>query len=542
VAPFLFCGLALTAKASAEASVYLWLASLLALWAAIACLPRAETRVFTPFGAVVLAYAAWLTCTNLWIASYTSGATYDAAFLVTGFMLGRRAGRSEGPRVFAIALACVVVLAAWSLWQRIEGLDSRGRAVFETPATLAATLNLTLVPGLVFVAAGNRNKWLLGALVVLAGALIGTGSRGGWLAFAAAACATFLLFRRGRMTVSRGSLLTIAGIFAGGWVLVLLAPLNWQTAMGTAAASGTSRLELYATALKALAHSSWLTGSGYLEFRYVFEAARPGIQSYHEATTYFVHDDYLQVLLELGVPGAALLVAIAVLPFGQTWKRLVRIASHERLLLIAATTATVSMAVHALVDFPFYIALCLVMYAACGGIVSAALSPTPARAGLPPIARMLRAAAVTGCVWLLVRPVAAEAAAEHARREWRVGHGESAAHWFEVARRVEAADWRFHWYAGQFWFVQAQAGNNAAAARLADRAFEAGLRANPHEVSNLVWRIRTHIFLRSLLPQPADLSLLHAWMARAVEIAPLDVRVAEHRELLARFSAQQERR
>jgi len=142
-------------------------------------------------------------------------------------------------------------------------------------------------------------------------------------------------------------------------------------------------------------------------------------------------------------------------------------------------------------------------------------------------------------LWLLVRPVAAEASAERARREWRTGHGENAAHWFEVARRVEAGDWRFHWYAGQFWFVQAQAGRNAKAAQLADRAFEAGFRANPHEISNLVWRIRTHIELRGLLPKPADLPTVQAWMARAIQLSPLDARIPFHRELVATFKAEQ---
>jgi O-antigen ligase len=536
----LFCGLALTAKASAEASVYVWFAALAVLWLAIALLPRADSPALTPFGTAIIVYAAWLTANNLWLTTYTSAATYDAAFLVTGFMLGRAAGRVEAGRVFAVALAFALALSAWSLWQRAQGIEPRGRALFETPATFAATLNLVLAPGLVFVAAGRRNAWLVGALFVLAGALIGTASRGGWLSLALAACAAFVMFRRGGLLPRRDSLLVIAGIFAGGYLITLLAPLNWQTAVGTAAASGTARLELYDAAIKGLAHSSWLTGSGYLDFRYVLEAARPTVPSYQTGTTYFVHDDYLQVLLELGVPGAMLLAAIAALPFAQTCSRLSRIAPHERPFLIAAAAATVAMAVHAVVDFPFHISLCLVMYAACGGIVSAVLSPAPAtNAELALPTRLVRAVAVAGCCWLLLRPVAAEAAAERAREEWRIGHGESAAHWFEVARRVEPGDWRFHWYAGQFWFIQAQAGNNAAAARLADRAFEAGLHANPREISNLVWRISTHIYLRSLLPHPADISTLRAWVTQAAELAPLDGRVAVHRDLVARFEAQQ---
>jgi len=188
---------------------------------------------------------------------------------------------------------------------------------------------------------------------------------------------------------------------------------------------------------------------------------------------------------------------------------------------------------HALVDFPFYIAGCLVLYgAAAGGLCAFGPATEPGKR-----MRIAKAALAAGLFWVLLKPVAAEAAAEYARQKWRAGDGQTAAHWFEVARRVESKDWRFHWYAGQFWFVQAQAGSSALAAQFADRAFVSGMAANPRVVENLLWRISTHIYLRTLLPSAVDKATLRQWADRAQALAPLDPGVKVQRDLVARFEA-----
>ena len=541
-APLLFCALALVAKGSVDASATLWLSALVALCVAAACLPERNDPYLTPLGLAVFGYATWLVLTGRWVNTYTSAATYDAGFLVGGFLLGRRAGNENAPMLLAVALVFAVALAAWSLWQRFAGIETRGHALFETPATLASTVNLVLLAGLVLVAAGKRNPWLIVPLGLLAGALVGTASRGGWIAFVAGAALALALLRRAAITVERKSILIVAGILLAGYLLALFAPLTWQTAFGTAGASGAARLDLYKTAVGALAHSSWLHGSGYLAFRYVLEAARPSTPAYEQAITYFVHNDYLQTLLELGAPGLVLLLLIAALPIAQTWKKLSTMNPQLRMSAIAIVAATTSMAVHALVDFPFYIAVCLVIYGACGGLLSSVLSSQSMHSRRAMLWPRIARAAITGiAIWILIVPAVAEAAAERARRQWSDGQGESAAYWFELARRIEPKDWRFHWYAGQFWFVQAQAGSNPAAARLADEAFRAGFDANPREVANLLWRISTHIYLRSLLPSPADEATLHEWGDRALALAPLDPGVKTQRELIARFEKKEKK-
>ncbi|MFN2645422.1 MAG: hypothetical protein ABR570_10555, partial [Burkholderiales bacterium] len=154
--------------------------------------------------------------------------------------------------------------------------------------------------------------------------------------------------------------------------------------------------------------------------------------------------------------------------------------------------------------------------------------------------RITRAAVAGVALWVVVTPVAAEVAATRARALWSLGEGGRAAYWFEVARRIEQKDWRYHWYAGQFWYVQAQASGKPAAAQLADESFRAGFAANPREIGNLLWLISTHVHLRAMLAAPADKATLENWGRRAFSLAPLDAGVKAQRELISKFEAKEQ--
>jgi hypothetical protein len=128
--------------------------------------------------------------------------------------------------------------------------------------------------------------------------------------------------------------------------------------------------------------------------------------------------------------------------------------------------------------------------------------------------------------------VLAEAAAEWGLRRYASEHTQSAAFWLETARRLEPADWRYHWYAGQFWDGVAGAAGSRDAARYAGEAFAAGVRANPLEVSNLLGLIALHRRHARLLASPADSATLAAWVAQAEALAPFNSVVRRERALL----------
>ncbi len=479
----------------------------------------------------VFAFALWIVVTNLWAnPSYTAAAPYHAAFLLGGFLLGRRAGAENAALLFGAALVFALGLAAWAIWQRIGQGAPRAYALFETPAMLSSTINLVLLPGLVLVAAGRRSAVLAVALIAFSAALAAAASRGGWLGLAAGGLVAALLARRAGLRIAWKSAATACLILALGWLLVTISTPGLQHSVTGSRDlnSSLARLDLYELALKGIAASPPVIGSGYLAFYYLLEPARETIAGYGESITYFVHNDYLQTLLELGIPGLAGLLALVALPQAQAWRAAPALGPDQKPIVVALAAALGSMATHALVDFPFYIPVCLLIYGAAAGLLDSLMA---AGVGVR-LPRVLVVAAATLGFWVLATPVAAQAAAGYAHRQWQAAHGESAAYWFEMARRIEPRDWRYHWYAGQFWYALAQTNYQPDAARLADAAFAAGYAANPREVRTLVGRISTHLRLRALLSAPADNATLLDWADRALVLAPRDAGVLAVRSLV----------
>jgi len=134
----------------------------------------------------------------------------------------------------------------------------------------------------------------------------------------------------------------------------------------------------------------------------------------------------------------------------------------------------------------------------------------------------------------------ARAASLYGERSWRSGQGEPAAFGFELARRLQPRDWRYHWYAGQFWFAQAAYGGKKEAANLADHAFAAAIRANAADPRPLLGRLATQLRFAPLLGDRQPTQVLRDWADRALALAPLDSSVRrDHAAALAQLGTAQ---
>lgn len=542
-ASLFFMSLALACMGSRLGQVWPWALSAIALLAAGragAAYPATATR----FAVVVFAFAAWTALHTLLMSpAYTPAGLYHPLLLVLAYAAFRRFDDATERRAALAALAAGIALAAWGLAQVGFAGVARAHALFETPATYAAVINLLLVPLLTLSLVRRHGPTLFAAGVVLAAALFASASRGGLAALAASICVVLLLAARAGMLERRRVLATL-GLLLAGWALatglrMLPVPGDAREALPSAQAqaeSSSSRLELYAASWRAWQERP-LAGTGYLTFRYALERDRARVPSYGEASeTWFAHNDYLQTLQELGPLGLAGLLALVFLPAFTAYRRLPRIPASERAPALAAAAGLAAMATHALVDFPFYIPACLVLYGALLGaferrVVGAratAWEPAPAK----PWGRALRAAAVALAVILFARPLLAEASAEWGLRRYAADQAQSAAFWLETARRMESADWRYHWYAGQFWDGTASASGSREAARHAHDAFAAGMKANALDVQNLLGMIALHRRLGRLLAHPADRTTQAEWVARAEALAPRNPVVRRERALL----------
>jgi O-antigen ligase len=536
---------------SVQARPVIWAASLAALAAGAAMRPRPAMPFTLTAGAVAL-MAAWLVASNSWLnPSYSAAAPYHAAFLVGGFAIGSQTA-SLGPRALLIAaLSFGMALAGWVLWQKSHGA-ARPTGMFETPATLSTVLNLILLPALACAVFGARQRPLLaGVATFLIAGMASAESRGGWLGLVVGVLAMLLMARRRHFQIEGREMFCLAACIVGGivvaeWISWIPAWLGAPTgriehsmASEAAVTSAVDRLGMYELAVRNLSAGSLTTGIGYLGYYYAVQAGAHAVSAFVPGSTYFVHNDYLQMLLELGVPGIVLLIALVLAPLLRGWHEPSHGANEESLRIVAASAALASMAAHATVDFPFYVPICLLLFGTAAGMLDGA--PSQTNPGTHPLGRLLVVAMSTVFAWTLLTPLAAEAAAARAHQLWRGSDGR-AGYWFEVARRVAPRDWRYHWQAGQFWYAQAVQANDPEAARRADDAFKDGVDANARDVRNLTARIAAQLTLAPYLKDPVDLTTLVRWSERAVTLAPADPALARQLDSLRRLAAHAETR
>lgn len=541
VAPLFFAALALACVGSRLGIALPWALTVLAL--AVAGWAGSTGRASLSLLALaVLSYSALVALSALVFSpAYTPAGLYHPLLLVVAFFVARRFTEDAEKRAALSAVALGAILAAWGLVQLGSQGVPRAHAFFETPSAYAASLNLLLVPLLAAALAGRRNGLTVSGVIALSAALFAADSRGGLLALAAGSGAATILAGRAQLLRPRGLVLALALVAAGSILAAALRslPSSHATELPTAsvrAESSVSRLELYALSWSAWREHS-LLGSGYLTFGYTLEKGRAKVPSYGDSSeTSFVHNDYLQTLLELGPLGLAALLALTWLPPWIAYRGIPVLREDQRVVVVATSSALVAMAVHALVDFPFYIPICLVLYGLLLGALDRQVRESvqaPAPSWYPiPWLRAARAGAILITLIFLLRPVVAETVAERGLRNAAVGKGQSAALLLGAARRIEPADWRYYWYEGQFWDAQANDSGKREAAQLAAEAYAAGVHANPLEIRNLLGKISVHRRYRALLDAPADRSTLQAWLAQAEALAPLNPEVRRARQLL----------
>ncbi len=140
------------------------------------------------------------------------------------------------------------------------------------------------------------------------------------------------------------------------------------------AAAPQVRLSIWQDTLRG-AQDHWLTGSGLGTFPYAFQRSAMYLP---QKTVDYAHNDYLQWLLELGIPGATLLIGCLGFVFITTIRRIRETPSYpQRMYAIGALLGAGGILTHAWVDFPLRIpaiaALTSVLLGCASGLALLAL-------------------------------------------------------------------------------------------------------------------------------------------------------------------------
>jgi O-antigen ligase len=189
------------------------------------------------------------------------------------------------------------------------------------------------------------------AMVLVVG-LLASQSRGGLMAFALSAALFTLAFRRRRvalLVIAAVAVLGVAWVGVGGLV------------RGFESRSlGTSRLDLWADALR-MAPRFPVLGAGLNGFA----TAYPTVQTLRRGEWYGeAHNDYLQALLDMGIPGA-----LAVLALVATLLRTAARSARRSALDAGLLCSVLASCAHALVDFNWQVPANAATAVALAGLV-----------------------------------------------------------------------------------------------------------------------------------------------------------------------------
>lgn len=274
-------------------------------------------------------------------------------------MLGRGAYRPDwlagalaAGALASLALGAIQVTTGQGYLHRYSTIGSA--AGFFANANALGTLLLATVPFLAALIIGMSNStrsgrvgpWALaaGPLLVVAVGLLITRSLAALLLGVPVIFASLAMLAGRR--VRRWRLLALIAVTAGLLALVGVHRLPAVTG-GDNAVSASTRATIYAATADAI-RDTFPVGSGAGSFARVY-ATHEDLGSFHGAFVNHAHNDYLEIVLELGLPGLLLLLL-----FLAWWaSRAIAIwRGPGDLPARAATVASAAILAHSLVDFP----------------------------------------------------------------------------------------------------------------------------------------------------------------------------------------------
>lgn len=304
--------------------------------------------------------ALWLWCatTILWSVVPLASSNLSLALLVLplGFVIYALAVRGDAPRravLIAVLLLLGLGLAVMSFNEARLGL-TYPRSLFLNKNTHAGFLNLVILPAAAAFMLVRRPALVvaLGFLLAVLGYSAGLpASRGALLALLVGtgilAGVSWRSDRRARLVAAVliiGIAYAAAGIAAGLGTRLGELPV--------VASSGSDRWYIWEGALRLLTHAPWY-GEGLGTFGFIYPAYRHPLDASAGTNA---HNDYLQLLIEAGVPGLVLLVALilAVVWLGRRMLADPMLTARNRVEIGALLGGLAAVGTHSLVSFNLY--------------------------------------------------------------------------------------------------------------------------------------------------------------------------------------------
>jgi O-antigen ligase len=484
-------------------------------------------------------------------------AGYLIWFLVSGYVLFLFASKHFIKNTFYLLVGVMLILSIWGNIQYLTGygylveVGNRANAIFFTPNSFAASINIILLPLIILYLLGKEKKYLLTSILILFSALLVTQSRGGWVSFLSSLIFISILMKVlsvnfnpinfKKLVIGLCLVLTIYGVIEFSEFNLMNKSKNINDGnlirSETIVSTLSHRWELYRIAWQNIKEKP-LVGHGFHTYQYF--QMRDQKPPHLGNVTRFAHNDYLQLWMEAGVLGVILFVTIFIVLIHSLVVCVKKISRNDTCILISVIAGIGSFYVHALVDFVFYTPFILLMFASSLGVFNRIVSKYQKSHVLNIYSKhmnfnlMKSLMALIG-ISLLSQPAIAHLSYDEAVRRTHRLDFEGALPYYELARRFAIYEPGYYWYEGAVWMNAVRAGEYKESAILADELFSRGMEASPFAVNNRLARAELHRDYGYLLDKQASLETVLSWNEQALVWRPNDplVRMEHLKTLVA---------
>lgn len=312
-------------------------------------------------------------------------AYFIVSYGVVGFIVFSVLKKNNIVSVFRIIVIILCLISIWSLVQYFFSIGKFAEhgvaagATFANKNSYAAVINLILLPlvSIYLVKEKSKSNYLYFVILLLFSSLVTTQSRGAWIAFITGYILIILLlviyenvfrfnyFKR----LCSGFVLVFLLVSCIKLIILSLPMMNENNYTDRAKENFKSvivlkgsnplehRKELALLAWKNIKENQYF-GIGYYNTIYYHykDTERFWIK------THYIHNDYLQIWLELGLLGIMLLLSLVITTYGQGIQSLNNMIGEDRVWVIAILSGLTTTFTHALVSYIFYVPvlICLI--------------------------------------------------------------------------------------------------------------------------------------------------------------------------------------
>jgi O-antigen ligase len=480
--------------------------------------------------------------------AYTQQDFFYIGYFILGFIICSKITLQQIFYIYRLLVYLFIILTIWAVIQYYTGkfyiinVGMRANTIFTTPNTFAAALNLILFP---LISINLKNKFShinFYVMLALFYGLLLTQSRGGFISFICGFSVLMFFSQFLKQKESINYKKVSLGLLSTLLVFITTQLYDWQnyrenkefdlveiSRLEGISEHASHRFILYDAAWQIIKEKP-LLGHGYHNFQfYWLKDQKPPFKN---SKTKFVHNDYLQLLVDVGILGFIPMLLIIIIIYYQSWSVFKKTNKEWGFILLGITGGMTAFFAHAMVDFVFYPCFLALLF---GSYIATTNKVLTLNYNQPMFVDKLKNY-FTKYNWDLffwnrffslllmlffIQPYIAELCFKHAEKKMKSLQVEEALPYYELARRFVPYNEYYYGLEGTYWRTAVMHVNNGKlSAERADQLFADGAAANPFDVTNILSRAVLNRDYPQLLSYPANNDTILKWFGHVLYWQP----------------------